>query len=204
MEELVVHVVGARPNFVKMAPLITALADRGVDRQIVVHTGQHYDRKMSDEILEDLDFPQPGPFAGRRLRKARRADREGPDGLRGGPGRGAARGRRRCGRRELDARVRPGGVEARHSRGAPRVRPPVGRLDHARGDQPRPHGSPVRPAVHTQPRGRGEPGGRGHRPLPGALRREHDDRLAPPLRGQGARARRVEGARARGRASMCS
>ena len=64
MEELVVHVVGARPNFVKMAPLITALADRGVERQIVVHTGQHYDRKMSDEILADLDFPQPAHLLG--------------------------------------------------------------------------------------------------------------------------------------------
>jgi UDP-N-acetylglucosamine 2-epimerase (non-hydrolysing) len=57
--QLVVHVVGARPNFVKMAPLIDALRQRGVDRQLVVHTGQHYDRKMSDEILEDLGFPPP-------------------------------------------------------------------------------------------------------------------------------------------------
>ncbi len=57
--ELVVHVVGARPNFVKMAPLIDALRRRGVSEQFVVHTGQHYDRKMSDEILEDLGFPTP-------------------------------------------------------------------------------------------------------------------------------------------------
>jgi UDP-N-acetylglucosamine 2-epimerase (non-hydrolysing) len=57
--ELVVHVIGARPNFVKMAPLIEALRQRGVNRQFVVHTGQHYDRKMSDEILEDLGFPEP-------------------------------------------------------------------------------------------------------------------------------------------------
>jgi UDP-N-acetylglucosamine 2-epimerase (non-hydrolysing) len=57
--ELVVHVVGARPNFVKMAPLIDALSRHGVDRQHVVHTGQHYDRKMSDEILDDLGFPLP-------------------------------------------------------------------------------------------------------------------------------------------------
>jgi UDP-N-acetylglucosamine 2-epimerase (non-hydrolysing) len=57
--QLVVHVVGARPNFVKMAPLIDALTQRGVDQQLVVHTGQHYDRKMSDEILEDLGFPPP-------------------------------------------------------------------------------------------------------------------------------------------------
>jgi UDP-N-acetylglucosamine 2-epimerase (non-hydrolysing) len=54
-----VHAVGARPNFVKMAPLIDALSRRGVTDQIVVHTGQHYDRKMSEEILEDLGFPAP-------------------------------------------------------------------------------------------------------------------------------------------------
>ena len=55
----VVHVVGARPNFVKMAPLIEALRRRGAARQVVVHTGQHYDRRMSEEILEDLGFPAP-------------------------------------------------------------------------------------------------------------------------------------------------
>ena len=55
----VVHVVGARPNFVKMAPLIDALREQGVADQVVVHTGQHYDRRMSEEILEDLGFPAP-------------------------------------------------------------------------------------------------------------------------------------------------
>ena len=55
----VVHVVGARPNFVKMAPLIDALHRRGAVHQLVVHTGQHYDRRMSEEILEDLNFPEP-------------------------------------------------------------------------------------------------------------------------------------------------
>jgi UDP-N-acetylglucosamine 2-epimerase (non-hydrolysing) len=54
-----VHVVGARPNLVKMAPLIAALDRRGADRRLVVHTGQHYDEKMSDEILRDLGFPAP-------------------------------------------------------------------------------------------------------------------------------------------------
>jgi UDP-N-acetylglucosamine 2-epimerase (non-hydrolysing) len=57
--QLVVHVIGARPNFVKMAPLIEALRHRGVSRQLVVHTGQHYDRKMSEEILDDLGFAPP-------------------------------------------------------------------------------------------------------------------------------------------------
>ena len=47
MTQTVAHVVGARPNFMKAAPVIRALAERGV-AQRVVHTGQHYDEKMSD------------------------------------------------------------------------------------------------------------------------------------------------------------
>jgi UDP-N-acetylglucosamine 2-epimerase (non-hydrolysing) len=54
-----VHVVGARPNFVKMAPLVAALERLRAARQIVVHTGQHYDQKMSAEVLDDLGFPAP-------------------------------------------------------------------------------------------------------------------------------------------------
>jgi UDP-N-acetylglucosamine 2-epimerase (non-hydrolysing) len=59
-----VHVVGARPNFVKMAPVIAALNRRRVFEQVIVHTGQHYDAHMSDEILADLDFPEPDHFLG--------------------------------------------------------------------------------------------------------------------------------------------
>jgi UDP-N-acetylglucosamine 2-epimerase (non-hydrolysing) len=55
----IVHVVGARPNFVKMAPLVTALGRLRAAQQIIVHTGQHYDRKMSAEVLDDLGFPAP-------------------------------------------------------------------------------------------------------------------------------------------------
>lgn len=57
--DTVVHVVGARPNFVKMAPLIEALGRCGATNQIIVHTGQHYDRVMSEEVLDDLGFPYP-------------------------------------------------------------------------------------------------------------------------------------------------
>jgi UDP-N-acetylglucosamine 2-epimerase (non-hydrolysing) len=53
-------VVGARPNFMKAAPVLAALADQGpeVDR-LLVHTGQHYDREMSDVFLSELGLPQP-------------------------------------------------------------------------------------------------------------------------------------------------
>jgi UDP-N-acetylglucosamine 2-epimerase (non-hydrolysing) len=60
----VVHVVGARPNFVKMAPVIAALGERGDVDQRIVHTGQHYDERMSAEMLSDLEFPEPDIFLG--------------------------------------------------------------------------------------------------------------------------------------------
>jgi UDP-N-acetylglucosamine 2-epimerase (non-hydrolysing) len=56
---LILHAVGARPNFVKMAPLVDALEARGAGQQLLVHTGQHYDARMSDEIFEDLGFRRP-------------------------------------------------------------------------------------------------------------------------------------------------
>ncbi len=60
----VFQVVGARPNFVKMAPVIEALRERPEVTQRVVHTGQHYDARMSDEMLSDLRFPKPDVFLG--------------------------------------------------------------------------------------------------------------------------------------------
>jgi UDP-N-acetylglucosamine 2-epimerase (non-hydrolysing) len=54
----ILHVVGARPNFMKAAPALAALATRGV-RQILVHTGQHYDPRMSKMFFEQLDLPRP-------------------------------------------------------------------------------------------------------------------------------------------------
>jgi UDP-N-acetylglucosamine 2-epimerase (non-hydrolysing) len=60
----VVQVVGARPNFVKMAPVIAALADRPGITQRVIPTGQHYDERLSAEMLLDLGFPEPDVFLG--------------------------------------------------------------------------------------------------------------------------------------------
>jgi UDP-N-acetylglucosamine 2-epimerase (non-hydrolysing) len=54
----VLHVVGARPNFIKAAPVIAALARRGL-RQTLVHTGQHYDAKLSDAIFKELQLADP-------------------------------------------------------------------------------------------------------------------------------------------------
>ena len=58
MSQLVVHVTGARPNFPKAAPVLAALAERGVE-QLLVHTGQHYDDKMSDIFFRQLGIPKP-------------------------------------------------------------------------------------------------------------------------------------------------
>ena len=56
----ILYTVGARPNFIKMAPLIAALRRRlPDDRHILVDTGQHYDRMMSAIFREELGMPSP-------------------------------------------------------------------------------------------------------------------------------------------------
>lgn len=52
-------VAGARPNFMKIAPLIRALNKLGKSKNILVHTGQHYDEKMSKVFFRDLNIPRP-------------------------------------------------------------------------------------------------------------------------------------------------
>jgi len=54
----VLHVVGARPNFMKAAPVYRALAKAGFN-QVLVHTGQHYDALMSDVFFQTLEIPAP-------------------------------------------------------------------------------------------------------------------------------------------------
>jgi UDP-N-acetylglucosamine 2-epimerase (non-hydrolysing) len=70
----IMSVVGARPNFMKAAPIIRAIKDHNdrntadqtndgktaeVIQHILLHTGQHYDRRMSDSFFADLDLPEP-------------------------------------------------------------------------------------------------------------------------------------------------
>uniref|UniRef100_A0A7C4QQ71 UDP-N-acetylglucosamine 2-epimerase (Non-hydrolyzing) n=1 Tax=Schlesneria paludicola TaxID=360056 RepID=A0A7C4QQ71_9PLAN len=60
----VLHVVGARPNFMKVAPVLRALRARPGVRQTLLHTGQHYDANMSDIFFQQLDIPAPDVFLG--------------------------------------------------------------------------------------------------------------------------------------------
>lgn len=55
----ILHVVGARPNFMKAAPVLRALAAHADVRQTLVHTGQHYDPAMSDVFFQQLQMPVP-------------------------------------------------------------------------------------------------------------------------------------------------
>jgi UDP-N-acetylglucosamine 2-epimerase (non-hydrolysing) len=55
----VLSVVGARPNFVKIAPLLREMAGRGEIESVLVHTGQHYDARMSDDFFAALAIPAP-------------------------------------------------------------------------------------------------------------------------------------------------
>src|SRR5947208_17039582 len=65
-------VVGARPNFMKAAPILKAISEFNAARPVwteeivpvLVHTGQHYDAQMSDAFFADLELPRPDVFLG--------------------------------------------------------------------------------------------------------------------------------------------
>ena len=63
--KLLYLVAGARPNFMKLAPLVRALDERSdVLAYRIVHTGQHYDREMSDVFFDELGIPKPDHHLG--------------------------------------------------------------------------------------------------------------------------------------------
>lgn len=59
MPQTILHVVGARPNFVKIAPIYREIAAREDMRQLLVHTGQHYDDEMSGIFFQEFGLPAP-------------------------------------------------------------------------------------------------------------------------------------------------
>ena len=61
----VINVVGARPNFMKVAPIVYAMKRRAAEfAPLLVHTGQHYDAQMSDAFFHDLGLPEPDVHLG--------------------------------------------------------------------------------------------------------------------------------------------
>jgi UDP-N-acetylglucosamine 2-epimerase (non-hydrolysing) len=61
----VINVVGARPNFMKVAPIVDEMKRRPMDfAPLIVHTGQHYDAQMSDAFFSDLGLPEPDVYLG--------------------------------------------------------------------------------------------------------------------------------------------
>ena len=61
----VINVVGARPNFIKVAPIVQAMRRRPKEfSPILLHTGQHYDPRMSDAFFRDLNLPHPDTYLG--------------------------------------------------------------------------------------------------------------------------------------------
>ena len=59
----ILNVVGARPNFMKIAPLVRSLQERGIEQRLL-HTGQHYDDNMSKVFFEDLRLAAPDIYLG--------------------------------------------------------------------------------------------------------------------------------------------
>ncbi len=59
---LIYLVAGARPNFMKIAPIVRALQAQDAMSFKIIHTGQHYDREMNDVFFEELGIPQPDVF----------------------------------------------------------------------------------------------------------------------------------------------
>jgi UDP-N-acetylglucosamine 2-epimerase (non-hydrolysing) len=61
----VMHIAGARPNFMKIAPIMEEMAKYPARfQQVLVHTGQHYDDEMSQVFFDDLDLPTPNVYLG--------------------------------------------------------------------------------------------------------------------------------------------
>src|SRR3989442_11694835 len=61
----IINVAGARPNFMKVAPIVAAMKQRSAEFQpLLVHTGQHYDAGMSAAFFRDLEMPEPDVHLG--------------------------------------------------------------------------------------------------------------------------------------------
>jgi hypothetical protein len=110
----IVNIVGARPNFVKIAPLIRAMTRRPAFVPTLIHTGQHYDQSMSEQFFQDLEIRPPDfnlevGSGSHALQTAQVMQPPGSD-----PRRSASRSGAGGGRRELDRGSGHHGREAGH------------------------------------------------------------------------------------------
>ncbi|GJL75170.1 non-hydrolyzing UDP-N-acetylglucosamine 2-epimerase [Nitrosomonas sp.] len=64
MQKNIYIVAGARPNFMKIAPIVRALNNQTILTYRIIHTGQHYDPEMNEVFFEELGIPQPDIFMG--------------------------------------------------------------------------------------------------------------------------------------------
>lgn len=55
----ILHIVGNRPHFIKLAPVSRAIGNKQKLEEVIVHTGQHYDQMMSGHFIEELELPRP-------------------------------------------------------------------------------------------------------------------------------------------------
>ena len=182
-------IAGARPNFMKVAPLIHASSACPDVDATLVHTGQHYDEHMSAQFFRDLRSAPTGCPSRGGLCQSRRADRPCHDRFRQSARRPPHGYRRRCRRCEFHDRMRPGGNEARGQGRACRSRAAQPRSRDARRNQPRPHRSNLRLPLHDRARRRRKPPRGRHRGRQDLFRRQRDDRHAAEASRPGAGAR---------------
>ena len=174
----IVHVLGARPNFVKAAPVIArARAPVGAE-QAVVHTGQHYDERMSEVFFASSACPNPtSTSASAPAATPRRPPRSWSRWRRSS--RAFTRARHGVRRRELDIAAALVAAKLQHPGRPRRGRAAQLRHDHAGGGQPA--SSPTSSSdllFVTSPEAVGHLAAEGVRRRAGALRRQPDDRHA--------------------------
>ena len=153
----IVSIVGARPQFIKAATVSRFFRSNPDIRDILVHTGQHYDKNMSDVFFSELDIPEPDYNLG--VGSGSHADQTGkmmvkiedlllkekPDWD-------------SCLRRyEFDHCRKPDGCKTSYTRCPHRIRPAQLQPQDARGDQPDHHRQDLRPALCSYPDGHEEP-----------------------------------------------
>ena len=199
-----VHVVGTRPNLVKMAPVIGGAA-RALSR--LAHGDRPHGPALRPADVRDLPRgarrARARPPAGGRIGKPRGADRAGAGATRAGAAGRAPRPGDRARGRQLDPRRGAVRGEAGNRGRPPGVRPAELRPHDARGDEPdrrRPARVAVLPALR---RGGGEPARRGGGGVAAEVRRQHDDRHPGGAHRPDPRAPRGRRARARARRATC-